>query len=225
MKEDVFAPVYYDYATDGKLRGALADAEAMFFEAVAALEEEEQPTDLEFILKYSNDLEAFRTYVHGLRDNYIKSLGMVIKSERQRISDSYENLINTCLPSLMKIKAARKKGLRIVEDKDGGYKIDHEAQEKAIKEICTRRWKGDLLKEYYAKLCRIRQAFSDAVEFEEANKLPAFASKTDPNSGLQYIGDYGMLQQCNIMRYLFPKDGEPDPAQLKRMLWEYLSKS
>ena len=195
MKEDVFAPVYYDHATDGKLRGALAEAEAMFFEAVAALEEEEQPTDLEFILRYSSDLEAFKTYVHGLRDNYIKSLGMVIKSERQRISDSYENLINTCLPSLMKIKAARNKGLRIVEDKD------------------------------YEKLCRIRQAFKDAAEFEETNGLPAFASKTDPNSGLQYIGDYGMLQQCNIMRYLFQKDGEPDPAQLKRMMWEYLSKS
>ena len=63
---------------DGKLRGALAEAEAMFFEAVEALKDEEQPTDLEFILKYSNDLEAFKTYVHGLRDNYIKSLGMAI---------------------------------------------------------------------------------------------------------------------------------------------------
>lgn len=224
MKDDIFTGVYYDQVTDGKLRGALLEAEKMFFEAVETLKEEEQPTDLEFILKYSNDPEAFKSYVHGLRDNYIKSLGMVIKSERQRISENYENLIKACLPSLMRIRNARDKGLRIVEDGDGGYKIDYEAQEKEIKEICTRRWKGNLLKEYYGKLCQIRQAFLDVAEFEKANNLPAFASKTDPSSGLQYVGDYGMLQQCNIMRYLFPKDGEPDPAHLKRVLWEYLSK-
>lgn len=225
MKEDIFESVYYDQVTDGKLQGSLMEAETMFFEAVEALKEEEQPTDLEFILKYSDDLEAFKGYVHRLRDAYIQSLGMVIKTERQRIAGNYEALIAACLPSLIKIREARKRGLRIVEDKDGGYKIDYEAQEKAIKEICTRRWKGDLLREYYGKLCQIRQMFLDVAEFEKANNLPAFVSKTDPNSGLHYVGDYGMPQYCNIMRYLFPKDGEPDPAQLKRMLWEYLSKS
>lgn len=187
FKETVFADDEYR-SFNQRFSDMAQDAELQ----IAALSNDDLPTDLDFIKRITKTDNAFQNYVRQSAVEYIGKRFIPI-DEKTRIHAVYNELHERLSNGVARLRQYIIDGLPLINT-GGVAAVDYGEIERMAQEAATYRVDTDRMAEYYAKVEQVKQAMDELRKYETSNGLPDFM---DGNAGLTYSKD-GRLQRSTF---------------------------
>ena len=147
-------------------------AREVFMSNIKDLKEECLEVSLKAVKKYlSLSDEDWHNYIGGMLKEYIGKLGFVLREERVRIAELYQQLFERTLPTIKSIQTGFSHyGFKLVEV-DGVVTIDDEGTEEALKAKYTKEVDTASVEEYYNLVLAVKDALLEIKDFEKQHNL------------------------------------------------------
>lgn len=147
-------------------------AREVFMSNLKDLKEEGLEVSLKAVKKYlSLSDEDWHNFIGGMLKEYIGKLGFVLREERVRIAELYQQLFERTLPTIKSIQTGFSHyGFKLVEV-DGVVTIDDEGTEEALKAKYTKEVDTASVEEYYNLVLAVKDALLEIKDFEKQHNL------------------------------------------------------
>ena len=147
-------------------------AREVFMSNIKDLKEECLEVSLKAVKKYlSLSDEDWHNYIGGMLKEYIGKLGFVLREERVRIAELYQQLFERTLPTIKSIQTGFSHyGFKLVEV-DGVVTIDDAGTEEALKTKYTKEVDTAAVEEYYNLVLAVKDALQEIKNFEKRHNL------------------------------------------------------
>ena len=147
-------------------------AREVFMSNIKDLKEECLEVSLKAVKKYlSLSDEDWHNYIGGMLKEYIGKLGFVLREERVRIAELYQQLFERTLPTIKSIQTGFSHyGFKLVEV-DGVVTIDDAGTEEALKAKYTKEVDTASVEEYYNLVLAVKDALLEIKDFEKQHNL------------------------------------------------------
>lgn len=151
---------------------AIKEAKEVFIENVNDLKEEGLEVSLKAVKKYLTlSDEDWHNFIGGMLKDYIGKLGFVLREERVRIAELYQQLFERTLPTVKSLQAGVSHfGFKLVEV-DGIVAIDDAGTEEALKAKYTKEVDTAAVEEYYNLVLGVRDALEAVKNFEKQHSI------------------------------------------------------
>lgn len=147
-------------------------AKEVFMSNIKDLKEEGLEVSLKAVKKYLTlSDEDWHNFIGGMLKEYIGKLGFVLREERIRIAELYQQLFERTLPTVKSLQAgASHYGFKLVEI-DGVVSIDDAGTEEALKAKYTKEIDTDSVEEYYNLVLAVKDAVESIKAFEKRHNI------------------------------------------------------
>lgn len=147
-------------------------AREVFMSNLKDLKEEGLEVSLKAVKKYLTLTdEDWHNHIGGMLKEYIGKLGFVLREERIRIAELYQQLFERTLPTIKSIQTGFSHyGFKLVEV-DGVVTIDDEGTEEALKAKYTKEVDTASVEEYYNLVLAVKDALLEIKDFEKQHNL------------------------------------------------------
>ena len=147
-------------------------AREVFMSNVKDLKEEGLEVSLKAVKKYLTLTdEDWHNHIGGMLKEYISKLGFVLREERIRIAELYQQLFERTLPTIKSIQTGFSHyGFKLVEV-DGVVTIDDAGTEEALKAKYTKEVDTASVEEYYNLVLAVKDALLEIKDFEKQHNL------------------------------------------------------
>ena len=184
-------------------------AREVFMSNLKDLKEEGLEVSLKAVKKYLTlSDEDWHNHIGGMLKEYIGKLGFVLREERIRIAELYQQLFERTLPVIKSLQAGVSHyGFKLVEV-DGIAAIDDAGTEEALKIKYTKEVDTAAVEEYYNLVLGVRNALEAVKNFEKQHNLTEslIAEKYyylgKANHEAQAAGIAIPPRETNIMKYI-----------------------
>ena len=147
-------------------------AREVFMSNIKDLKEECLEVSLKAVKKYlSLSDEDWHNHIGGMLKEYIGKLGFVLREERVRIAELYQQLFERTLPAINSLQTGFSHyGFKLVEV-DGVVTIDDAGTEEALRTKYTKEVDTASVEEYYNLVLAVRDALLEIKDFEKQHNL------------------------------------------------------
>ena len=208
---------------------AYKEAKEVFESNVNDLKEEGLEVSLKAVKKYLTLTdEDWHNHIGGMLKEYISKLGFVLREERIRIAELYQQLFERTLPTIKSIQTGFSHyGFKLVEV-DGVVTIDDEGTEEALKAKYTKEVDTASVEEYYNLVLAVKDALLEIKDFEKQHNLTEsltadryyYLSKAYYEA--QAAGVAIPPRETNIMKYI--QEGCPEDTFLEMVANKFIVK-
>lgn len=184
-------------------------AREVFMSNLKDLKEEGLEVSLKAVKKYlSLSDEDWHNLIGGMLKEYIGKLGFVLREERIRIAELYQQLFERTLPAIKSLQTGFSHyGFKLVEV-DGIVAIDDAGTEEALRTKYTKEVDTASVEEYYNLVLAVKDALQEIKNFEKRHNLTEslIAEKYyylgKANHEAQAAGIAIPPRETNIMKYI-----------------------
>ena len=151
---------------------AYKDAKEIFATNVNDLKEEGLEVSLKAVKKYLTlSDEDWHNFIGTMLKEYISKLGFVLREERVRIAELYQQLFERTLPIIKSLQAGVSHyGFKLVEV-DGIVAIDDAGTEAALRAKYTKEVDTSAMEEYFNLVLGVRDALMAVKNFEKQHSI------------------------------------------------------
>lgn len=151
---------------------AYKEAKEVFESNVNDLKEEGLEVSLKAVKKYLTLTdEDWHNHIGGMLKEYISKLGFVLREERVRIAELYQQLFERTLPIIKSLQAGVSHyGFKLVEV-DGIVAIDDAGTEAALRAKYTKEVDTSAMEEYFNLVLGVRDALMAVKNFEKQHSI------------------------------------------------------
>lgn len=204
-------------------------AKEVFINNIKDLKEEGLEVSLKAVKKYLTlSDEDWHNFIGGMLKEYIGKLGFVLREERIRIAELYQQLFERTLPTIKSLQAgASHYGFKLVEI-DGVVSIDDAGTEEALKAKYTKEIDTDSVEEYYNLVLAVKDAVEAIKKFEKQhNVIESLTSERYYYLGKSYYeakaaGIVVPPRETNLMKYI--QGGCPEDTFLEMVANKFIVK-